>query len=133
MSASVPTRGQLERKLSQLIQSLYTKEIGHQPSKIICQLSDKSLTIILEDSITQPEQLLAQQGQDDLAKEVRSNLDEALKPKLQEVVESVLAVKAIDILSNATLDTGRTGIVVVLESAPKFREPAAKAKPKSEK
>jgi uncharacterized protein YbcI len=130
-TSSVPTRGQLERKLSQTIQALYNEHLGQQPSKVTCQLCDKNLTIILEDSITQPEQLLAEQGQDSLAKEVRSSLDEAIRPKLKTTIESVVEVEVTDMLCDATLETGRTGIVVILNAVPASREPAAKLKAKS--
>lgn len=130
MNNLAPTRGQLERKISQSIQALYSEHLGHQPSKVICHLSDKNLTIILENSITPPEQLLSDEGQNDLAKEVRSNLDEVFKPKLQEMIESILEIKVADLLSDSTIETGRVGIVVILEQAPVAREPASKVKPK---
>jgi uncharacterized protein YbcI len=133
LSTLASTRGQLERKLSQSIQALYNKCLGHQPSKITCQLCDKNLTIILEDSITSAEQLLAEQGQDKLAEEVRTSLGDAFEPKLRETIESIMEVEVTDLLTDSTFETGRTGIVVVLAKAPTAREPAAKTKTKSKK
>src|ERR671932_393547 len=126
--SSKPTRGQLERSLSQRLQALYRDQLGHQPGKVTCQLFDEKLAIILEDSITPPEQLLADRGQADLAQQVRSELDEAIKPQLRAVIEEVLGVAVLDLLSDATLETGRTGIIVVLEVTPEVRhhEPAPK-------
>ncbi|MEP0798784.1 DUF2294 domain-containing protein [Funiculus sociatus] len=121
MDSSSPTRGQLERTLSQRIQSLYRTQLGHQPSQVSCQIFDEKLAIILENSITQPEQLLAQNGQEELAEQVRSDLKKALQPQLKSLIEEVLGVSVIDLLSDAKIETGRTGTIVVLSSAPQVR------------
>ncbi len=131
MTDNLLTCGQLERKLSQKIQQFYRSNLGHQPSKVTCQLFDTKLVIILEDSITNAEQLLVNEGKNDLAEEVRSNLDEATKPKLQQLVEEITDVKVLDILSDATLDTGRTGMIAVLSATPKVRNPKSVPKLKS--
>ncbi len=123
MDPSSPTRGQLERTLSQRIQALYRTQLEHQPSKVTCQIFDEKIAIILEDSITQPEQLLLNSGQEKLAEQVRSELDEALQPQLKSLIEEVVGVAVIDLLSNAKLETGRTATVVILAQAPNFRNP----------
>jgi uncharacterized protein YbcI len=71
MNLSSPTRGQLERTLSQRIESLYRSQLEHKPSKVVCQIFDEKIAIILEDSITQPEQILVNNGHQDLAEKVR--------------------------------------------------------------
>ena len=90
MDPSYPTRGQLERTLSQRIQALYRTQLGHQPSKVTCQIFDEKIAIILENSITQPEQFLASNGQADLAEQVRSDLDKAIQPQLKALIEEVV-------------------------------------------
>lgn len=123
--SSKPTRGQLERLLSQRLQALYREQLGHQPGKVTCQLFDEKLAIIVEDSITPPEQLLANSGQTELAEQVRSDLDKAIQPQLKELIEEVLSVVVLDILSDATIETGRTGILAVLDITPEVRNPDA--------
>lgn len=132
MKISIPTRGQRERELSQRIQGLYSNQLGHRPTKVTCQLFDDSLAIVMEDSITPAEQLLVEQGQEDLAEQVRSGLDDAIEPRLKALIEEVLEVKVLDLMGDATLQTGRSGIVVVLSNTPEVRNPDAipKAKPK---
>ena len=120
MEAS-PTRGQLERTLSQRIQALYRTQLEHRPSRVTCQIFDEKIAIVLEDSITQPEQLLVSSGQEELAEQVRSELDEALQPQLRSLIEEVVGVAVIDLLSNAKLDTGRTATVVILAETPLVR------------
>ena len=121
MDASSPTRGQIERTLSQRIQALYRTQLEHQPSKVTCQLFDEKIAVILEDSITQAEQLLVENGQEELAQKVRAELDEALQPQLKELIEEVVGVSVIDILSNAKLDTGRSATVAILANPPQVR------------
>jgi uncharacterized protein YbcI len=124
MDASFPTRGQIERTLSQRIQALYRTQLEHQPSRVVCQLFDEKIAIVLEDSITQPEQLLVSSGQEELAEQVRTELDEALQPQLKALIEEVVGIAVIDILSNAKLETGRTATVVILADLPRVRNPS---------
>lgn len=124
MDSSNPTRGQVERNLSQRIQALYRTQLGHQPSKITCQIFDTKIAIVLEDAITPPELLLVNSGQEELAEQVRSDLDKAIQPQLKALIEEVVGVPVIDLLSDATLETGRTGTIAVLAKLPKLRNPS---------
>lgn len=123
MTKELLTCGQLERKLSQKIQAFYRHHLGHQPSKVTCQLFASKLAIIIEDSITSAEQILLDEGKLDLAKKVRANLDDAIQPELKQKIEETANIEVLDILSDATLETGRTGIIVVLSQTPKVRNP----------
>ncbi|ELS05238.1 hypothetical protein Xen7305DRAFT_00049810 [Xenococcus sp. PCC 7305] len=131
MVDSLLTRGQLERELSQKIQAFYRSHLDHKPSKVTCQLFDTKLAVILEDSITSAEQILRQEGKNDLAEKVRTNLDDSMRPELKELIEKIAQVTVIDILSDATLDTGRTGIIAILNEAPKVRNPEGNSKVKN--
>lgn len=125
------TRGQLERKLSQKIQAFYRQHLGHQPSKVTCQIFDAKLAIILENSITNAEQILVDEGKSELAEKVRTNLDNAIQPELKELIEETTGIKIIDILSDATFDTGRTGIIIILSGTPKIRNSETTSKVKN--
>ena len=105
------------------MQALYKQHLGHQPSKVTCQLFGAKLAIVLEKSITPPEQLLMEEGNTELAEQVRADLSQALQPQIEQLIESVLAVQVLDFLSDATLDTARTGIIVVLSKTPDVRNP----------
>lgn len=130
-AASKPTIGQLERSLSQKIQALYREQLGHLPSKVTCQIFGEKLAVVIENSITQPEKLLVEEGQKDLATQVRHDLDDAIQPQLKDLIEAVLGVKALDILSDATLSTERTGLIVILDGTPDVRNPGSIPKTKS--
>jgi uncharacterized protein YbcI len=127
-----PTRGQLERTLSQRIRSLYRSVIGHQPSQVICNLLENKLIIIVDDAITQPEQLLAQNGQEDLAKQVRSELEIVLESQMKESIEEILGVKVTDLFNDSILETKRMGTIAILKSAPQIRESISKSKTQEE-
>ena len=122
MAQDLYTRGQLEREISQKIQAFYRSHLGHQPSKVTSQLFDTKLAIIIENSITSAEQILVEEGKSDLARKVRSNLDNAIKPDLKKLIEKIAKVKVLDMLSDATLETGRTGIIIILNQSPEIRE-----------
>ncbi len=121
MQTSTPTRGQLERTLTQRIQSLYRTQLGHGPSQVTCHLLDDKIVIVLEGSITRPEQLLVDAGKEKQAEQLREDLDEALQPGLRELIEEVVEVPVIDLISSATLETGRTGTIAVLADSPRVR------------
>ena len=123
MTTSTPTRGQVERTLAQRIQALYRDQLGHQPTKVICQLSDHNVVIVIEGSITPPELLLAHTGRLELAEQVHSDLDDAIEPQLKALIEETLNVTVLEVLSDATLATGRTGIIAVLTDTPTVRTP----------
>ncbi|MEM9568838.1 MAG: DUF2294 domain-containing protein, partial [Cyanobacteria bacterium P01_E01_bin.34] len=126
MTDAAPTKGQRERALSQAIQSLYKKKLGHQPGQVSCSIASDRVTIILENSVTPAEALLAEEGRDELAEEVRGELLDALYAQLTEVIEETLESKVVDILSDAKLESERTGIIVVLEDAPTVRPRSGK-------
>ncbi|NJN85273.1 MAG: DUF2294 domain-containing protein [Leptolyngbyaceae cyanobacterium SL_7_1] len=123
MTVSMMTSGQMERMLSQRIQALYRNSLGHQPGKVTCQLFESKVAIVIEDSITPPEQLLAEQGQRDLAEQIRSGLDDVIQPQIKDLIEEILNVSVLDLLTDATLDTGRTGIIAILTDVPEVSNP----------
>lgn len=109
------TRGQLERTLSQKLQKLYADYLNHATDQVRCTLLNGSLTIIVENALTQPEQiLLEQKKKPELVEQIRSNLDDAIKPEMISLVEEILGKKVIDAMGDTTLETGRTGIIFIL-------------------
>ncbi|MEL7417486.1 MAG: Na-translocating system protein MpsC family protein, partial [Cyanobacteria bacterium J06555_3] len=66
---------------------------------------------------------IGDEGKSELAQKVRSNLDDAIQPELKELIEKIAEVGVIEILSDATLETGRTGIIAVLSQTPQVRNP----------
>lgn len=126
------TRGQLERLLCQRTEALYFEVLGHRPTKVTCHIFGDQLTLVLEEAITQPEQVLTDAGQEELAEQVRSDLDRALEPRLAELIKDVTGIFVKDLLSEAKLETGRKGIIAILESSPQLRDPVNKSQSKKQ-
>lgn len=116
------TLKELEQQVLQCIQQLYVDLLGHQPQQVSCQLVDKTLTVLIEDSITQPEQILVNSGKQDLVKQVRSNIHVAVESKLKTSIEEIIGVPVIDLFADSTLATRRTSIVAILATAPHIVE-----------
>ena len=120
------TRGQAQRTLSQKIQKLYKNQIGHSPGKVTCQIIDNTVVVIAEDALTKLEQLLIEGEKDESTpvqvdvEQVRSDLDTAIRPLFVDVIQEILSIEVVDVLSDTTLETGRTAIVAVLAETPHF-------------
>ncbi|NJL46624.1 MAG: DUF2294 domain-containing protein [Leptolyngbyaceae cyanobacterium SM2_5_2] len=123
-SGQKPTQGQLQRQLVQKVQKLYRDKLNHTPSDVTCQLLDDKLMVVIENSVTKPEQLLLQDGDPERAAQIREDLIAAIRPEMAKLVEDILNRDVVDILSDATLETGRTGLVIILSSAPDVRSTA---------
>jgi uncharacterized protein YbcI len=121
MTDSFPTRGQLERTLSQRIQAFYRSQLGHRIGSVDCQIFEQKIVIVLENAVTQPEQLLANDGKEELVEEVHSSLKAAIQPQLKDLIETVVGVSVVDLLSDTTLKTERTGMIAVLAEEPQVR------------
>jgi uncharacterized protein YbcI len=117
-----PRSGQLEQRLTQKIEALYRTQLGHQPSQVTCKLLDQRIAIFVENSITQPEQLLSDIGKQNLAQQVRSNINQELKSCLKAVIEEVVQVPVIDVLIDSAIASGRTSSIVVLATTPQVQE-----------
>ena len=63
---------------------------------------------------------------------MRSQLESVLRLPLKELIKEVLGVGVTDLLSDATLETGRTGTIAILESAPQVRDASQKSKTQPE-
>lgn len=125
-----PTVGELERKISQRVSNLYNEKIGRRPTQIICHFFDSELVISIEDSVSQIEQTLLEEGHEGLAEQIRALLDKIIKRQLKIVLEEVIGKPITDLMSNTNLVTGRTGIVVVLDQLPEVRNPESIPKAK---
>ena len=110
--------GLLEQNLSRRIKVLYLEQLGHEPDKVECRLINQTLTIVVDNPITQPEQLLLKSGKQEFADLVRSTIHKAFQPQLKALIEEVFATHVLDLLGDSKIQTGRTSIVAVLADSP---------------
>ncbi len=133
MSASTVTRGQLERNLTQRIQGFYFEQFGRRPEKVTCQFFDEKLAIAIEKMVSPTEKLLIENQRHDYARELRSQLDIYLKPRLQKLIEEIIDTGILVLLIDTDLDVDVSGIIAVLASSPPVRDPDTIPKVKKEK
>ncbi|MCJ8283476.1 MAG: DUF2294 domain-containing protein [Rivularia sp. ALOHA_DT_140] len=117
----VLTAGQLERELSQHIQSFYRNRLGHTPSKVSCHLVKNKLVVVAENSITPAEQVLDKAGKKELAQKLRINLNKSIKLQLKLLIEDISQLEVVDLLGETQLDSGLTGLIIIFNDVPNLR------------
>ncbi len=127
MEKILPTRGQLERQMSQTLQSLYRQQFGHLLSKITCHLFADKVAIVAEGSVTSIEEILFKHSRVDLARSVRLAISEDFTTQVKQAVGKILEVEIIDIMTDSAIETGYLGIIIFLQNAPEIRLTKKKA------
>jgi uncharacterized protein YbcI len=89
-------------------------------SNISYRLFDRTLIVILEGTLTPPEQLLKESDRKQLAEQVRQAIDRIIQPQIKTTIEEVMNVKVIDFLSDTTIDTSCTGAIAIFEFHPQI-------------
>lgn len=120
-----PTRGQLERMIGQRLQALYRDRTGHRPEKVTCQFFDEKLTIVLEQIVTPLEQFFLDSGRQELAQQIRSELESSLRTEILKLIEEITETNVSCLLSKADLKCNCSGIIAVLVGTPMVRDPAS--------
>jgi len=120
-----PTCAQLEQTLSQRVDDFWHTHLGHHPSKVTCQILGDKIAIVIDNSVTQPEQFLADSGKGNLVERMRFNLDKAIHQQLQNLIEEVVEIPVLDLMLHSSLETSRTSSIVVLAAVPMTRNPSA--------
>lgn len=121
LERTLPTRGQLERQLSQTVQALYRSEFGHLPSKVVCHLFADRVAIIAENTTTTIEQILLDNSRLDLAHDIRVAIGETFVSQVKQVAADILQVEAIDAICDSNLNSGYLGMIIFLKNAPLVR------------
>ncbi|EAW38251.1 DUF2294 domain-containing protein [Lyngbya sp. PCC 8106] len=104
-----------EELICEQIQHIYVQQLEQELSQISCRIFDRILIFVLEGVITPPENLLNQNNHLRLVSQVRSVFDRMIQPKIQDLIEQTLNVTVIDFLCDTTIDTSRTGAIVIFE------------------
>ena len=117
----IPTYGQLERDLSQIIYQLYREEFEHSPSKITCKFFSNNLAIVINDSVTTIEKSLLKGNKFHTVKNLNLAINSIVKSKLKTLIEQKLAVEVSNILFDFSLKTPHTGVIFILSQPPVVR------------
>ena len=116
-----PTAGQLERDISQKVNTLYYEQFGHRANKVDCHLLDRKIIIFCEDVITPTEKILLEASSLPLSYQVRTFLDSSIKVKIEELIEKIVQVKVNSCIYNTTVETASSVAIVILEDSPPVR------------
>lgn len=133
MTTSNLTRGQIERNLTQRLQSLYSQELGQRPERVICQFFDEKLAIVLENMITRSEAFLVSNERAEFAHEIRNQLDITMRPQIIALIEEVVGVNVNTILCDTDINNSVSGIIAILETLPAIRDVESIPKAKTSK
>ena len=120
------TRGEIEAAICQGMSKFELEYMGRGPKEIRTHLIEDILIVRLQGVLTAAEQHLvaklpAEKGRD-LLKQVRSQLIEIARPKLEELVEGVTGIKPISLHHDISTISGEEIVVFALPEAPEFRE-----------
>lgn len=113
----LPTIGQLERKLSQAMQSSYRKWTGHSPERVLCHVAGRVINVLLEGSVAPFEALL----HDVQPNFIRDGVHEKMRCLIAEMVIEIFGVSTHSVMLDSDLESGLTGIIILLTAHPKVR------------
>lgn len=120
------TRGEIEAAVCQGMSQFELEYMGRGPKEIRTYLIEDVLIVRLQGVLTAAEQHLvaklpAEKGRD-LLKQVRSQLIEIARPKLEELVEEITGIKPKSLHHDISTISGEEIVVFTLLETPNFRE-----------
>jgi uncharacterized protein YbcI len=120
------TQGEMEALICQCISRFELEFMGRGPKDIHAHLIDDLLVVRLQGVLTAAEQHLVQtlpvdKGRD-LLKQVRSQLIEIARPKLEEIIRDITGVKPVSLHHDISTVTGEEIVIFTLAAPPICRE-----------
>lgn len=120
------TQGEIEAAICDGITRFEQEYMGRGPKDIHAHLIGDLLVVRLQGVLTAAEQHLvrslpAEKGRD-LLKEVRTQLIEAARGVLEDLVQQVTGVKAVSLHHDISTTTGEEVVLFTLADSPLFRE-----------
>ena len=120
------TQGEIEAAICKGMSHFEQEYMGRGPKDIRAHLIGDLLVVRLQGVLTAAEQHLvttlpAEKGRD-LLKQVRSQLIEVARPKLDAVVEDITGTKPLSLHHDISTVTGEEIVVFTLAEAPSYRE-----------
>ena len=121
------TQGEIEAAICKLISRLEQEYMGQGPRDIHAHLIDDLLVVRLQGVLTLAEQQMvnsisAETGRD-LLKQVRTQLIETARPRMEAMIQDVTGVKLLSLHHDISTVTGEEVMLFTLVDAPDFRQP----------
>jgi len=120
------TQGEMEASICQCISRFEHEFMGRGPKDIQTHLIGDLLIVRLHGVLTAAEQHLVktqpvEKGRD-LLKQVRAQLIEIARPKLEEIIRDITGVKPLSLHHDISTKTGEEIVIFTLADSPHFRE-----------
>ncbi len=131
MVQTLPTRGEMERNLSQSVQAFYRNQLGCRTDKVSCHILNNQVAIAIENPITPVEKLLNNTGDHQFINDLRDRIDTLVKQELLSQMQTVLGVEVMALTIDTALDNNLTGVIALWAQKPAIRD--AKRHSKSKK
>ena len=131
MVQTLPTRGEMERNLSQSVQAFYRNQLGCRTDKVSCHILNNQVAIAIKNPITPVEKLLNNTGDREFINDLRDRIDTLVKQELLSQLKTVLGGEVIALTIDTALDNNLTGVIALLAQKPAIRD--AKRNSKSKK
>lgn len=98
------TGGELLAAISNSIVGIYSECYGHGPTKAKTYINDNYVFTVLEEILTTVEETLANNGREDLVREVRISFQSATSDRFIEAVEQLTGRKVVAYQSQVTFN-----------------------------
>ena len=127
---AMKTQGEMEASICQCISRFEYEFMGRGPKDIQTHLIGDLLIVRLQGVLTAAEQHLVktqpvEKGRD-LLKQVRAQLIEIARPKLEEIIRDITGVKPVSLHHDISTVTGEEIVIFTLADSPSCREPKRK-------
>ena len=122
MVDNIPTRGEIERTLSQSIQSFYRHQLSCRVGKINCHILGNQIAIAIENPQTSIEKLLNRTSDDKFLHKLRNRIDGVIRNELIIQIKNILEVDVIDLTIDTTIENNFTGVFALLAQVPTMRQ-----------
>ncbi|QDU98948.1 DUF2294 domain-containing protein [Lignipirellula cremea] len=120
------TLGEIEAAVCQGVSQFEQEFMGRGPKDIRAHLIGDLLVIRMQGVLTAAEQhlvkTLPEEKGRDLLKQVRSQLIEVARPKLDALVEGITGIKPISLHHDISTLTGEEIVIFTLTEAPRYRD-----------
>jgi uncharacterized protein YbcI len=114
-ASTAPAGGELNAALARQIVQVHRRYVGRGPSRARAFYRDNVVVVILSDVMTRAEQTLAACGRRDAVLAGRDNIVSAIRPQLEQTIESLTGCHVEDVLSDMSPETDMASLVVVLD------------------
>ncbi len=126
LSMQMKTKGEIESSIAEGMTHFQQEYVGRGPKHVQAHLIDDLVVIQMKGVLTAAEQQLVKtsptENGRDLLKQVRTQLIEIARPKMEAMVEGIAGVKVVSLHHDISSLTGEEIVTFTLSGTPEYRE-----------